>query len=250
MVFDVDGTIADTERHGHRVAFNEAFASLGLPYRWGEEQYGELLATPGGEQRLGRFLRAQGLPPGEAAPLAAELEHRKQEHFLELIHQDAIPLRPGVTRLMDQLAAGGIPMAVATTAGRVWVTDLLARLLGPRRYGALVTVVTGEDVAARKPDPEAYQVALSRLSCPPGAGVAVEDAAVGLRAAKAAGMACLITTNTYTAGHDFTGADLVVDSLGTPEKPARVIANPLGIAVEACVGPETLRRLLPVTVPA
>lgn len=250
VIFDVDGTIADTERYGHRVAFNLAFEGLGLPYRWDEEPYGTLLELPGGEQRLDKYLRAQGLLPAEAAPLAAQLQARKQELFLSLLQDGAVPLRAGVARLMDELAAEGISLAVATTGGRIWVLELLDRLLGEGRSGRLVTVVTGEDVSVRnrKPHPEAYQIALQRLGCRPSAAVAIEDANVGLRAAKAAHLACLVTTNSYTTGHDFSQADLVVDSLGTPEQPVHVLANPQGMDVEAWITPATLRRLLALTV--
>lgn len=248
VIFDVDGTIADTERYGHRVAFNLAFEDLGLPYRWEEEPYGTLLELPGGEQRLGKYLRAQGMPPAEAAPLAARLQRRKQERFLRLLQDGAVPLRAGVDRLMDELAAEGVGVAVATTGGRIWVLELLNRLLGQDRSRRLVTVVTGEDVSVHKPDPEAYEIALQRLGWPASAAVAIEDANVGLRAAKAAHLACLVTANSYTTHHDFSQADLVVDSLGTPQAPAAVLVNPHGVDVEPWITPATLRRLLAVTV--
>ena len=154
VIFDVDGTIADTERHGHRVAFNLAFEHLGLPYRWDEETYGRLLEVPGGRQRLDHYLSGQGMAPGERASLAPELHRLKQELFLDLMRQGAAPMRPGVDRLLDELAAEGIRVAVATTGGRTWVVELLRTLLGPERAARFGAVVTGEDVTARKPDPE------------------------------------------------------------------------------------------------
>lgn len=246
VIFDVDGTIADTERDGHRVAFNQAFQEHGLSWHWGEEEYGRLLAVPGGEQRLAGFLLGAGVEPPEATRLARSLHQRKQQLFLELMRQGAAPLRPGVARLLDELAAAGVPVAVATTAGRSWVVELLAHLLGGERAGRFVAVVTGEDVAVRKPDPEVYRLALDRLGCPPERAVAVEDSAVGVQAAKGAGLACLAVYNSYTCDHDFTGADLVVNTLGEPGDPglaARVRANPHGIEVEAAIGVATLRAL-------
>ena len=111
VIFDVDGTIADTERHGHRVAFNLAFERLGLPHRWGEEDYGRLLEIPGGEHRLRWYLTAQGLPGEEAAGLARDLHRLKQAIFLDLMRQGAAPLRAGIDRLLDELAAAAIRVA-------------------------------------------------------------------------------------------------------------------------------------------
>ncbi len=250
VIFDVDGTIADTERHGHRVAFNLAFEDLGLPYRWGEEEYGTLLETPGGEHRLTGYLATQGIGPVERASLAKDLHRRKQEIFLDLMHRGAAPLRPGVDRLLDELEAEGIRVAVATTAGRSWVGELLTTLLGPRRAGRFEAVVTGEDVRARKPDPEVYLLALHRLGCAAASALAIEDSEVGVAAAKGAGLACLAVRNGYTVSHDFVHADLVVEDIGGPGAPATVVANPHGIGVGPVVGVQTLRRLLAAAVPA
>ena len=243
VVFDVDGTIADTERHGHRVAFNLAFERLGLPYRWDEDEYGALLETPGGEHRLRGYLAAHGIGDPDRSRLAAELHRTKQAIFLDLMRRGAAPLRPGIERLIDDLNAAGVKLGVATTAGRSWVGELLSTLLGSRRAAAFEVVITGEDVARRKPDPEAYLLALESLGCAAGASVAVEDSAAGVAAARAAGLACLAFRNGYTSGHDFGLADLVVDDLGGPGAPAVVVANPHGIDVEAAVGVATLTRL-------
>ncbi|HWD09984.1 MAG TPA: HAD-IA family hydrolase [Actinomycetota bacterium] len=213
VIFDVDGTIAETERHGHRVAFNRAFEEHGLPYRWDPEPYGELLAQPGGERRLEKYLLAAGHPAEEASELATSLHKRKQQLFLAIVREGAIPLRNGIARLVDELVAGGIAVGVATTAGRVWVIELLELLLGDERMSAVRVIVTGEDVSALKPDPEVYLKALAGLGCDAGQALAIEDSAAGMRSAKAAGLACLVVRNGYTTGHDFTGADLVVDDL-------------------------------------
>jgi len=243
VIFDVDGTIADTERFGHLVAFNLAFQRLGLPYRWSHEEYTGLLETPGGEQRLYRYLTAQGVAVDEAAPLARNLQRLKQEFFLDLMRQGAAPLRAGIDRLLDELAGAGVQVGVATTGGRIWVHELLTTLLGAERAGRFEAVVTGEDVAARKPDPEAYLIALDRLGCASVSGVAIEDSEVGVAAAKGAGLACLAVRNGFTLGHDFRLADLVVEDIGGPGVPATVVTNPHGIEVEPVVGVSTLRRL-------
>lgn len=243
VVFDVDGTIADTERHGHLVAFNLAFERLDLPYRWGHEEYTVLLETPGGEQRLYRYLTEQGLAEEEAAMLAKSLQHLKQEFFLDLMRGGAAPLRVGIARLLDELAAASVRVAVATTGGRIWVQELLLTLLGPERKDRFVTVVTGEDVTIRKPDPEVYAIALDRLGCAAADAVAIEDSEVGVAAAKGAGLACLAVRNGFTLEHDFALADLVVEDLGDPGLPATVVTNPHGIEVEPAIGVATLQRL-------
>jgi HAD superfamily hydrolase (TIGR01509 family) len=159
------------------------------------------------------------------------------------MRQGAAPLRTGIDRLLDELAAAGIRVAVATTAGRTWVGELLGTLLGPERAARFETVVTGEDVARRKPDPEVYLIALDRLGCAAASAVAIEDSGVGVAAARAAGLACLAVRNGYTLHHDLSLAGLVVEDIGGPGVPATVVANPHGIAVGATVGVDTLRSL-------
>ncbi|MGH2719062.1 MAG: HAD-IA family hydrolase [Actinomycetota bacterium] len=215
VIFDVDGTIAETERHGHRVAFNQSFEDHDLPYHWDPEPYGALLVQPGGEKRLERYLLTEGHSPEEAAALAASLQRRKQERFLAIVRDGKIPLRNGITRLFDELVGEGIAVGVATTAGGVWVIELLELLLGRERLEAFRVIVTGEDVAELKPDPEVYQKALAGLGCTAAEAVAIEDSRVGMLSAKAAGLACLAVRNAYTADHDLAGADLVIDDLDT-----------------------------------
>lgn len=243
VIFDVDGTIADTERDGHRVAFNQAFEAAGLPWRWDEEPYGRLLEVPGGQQRLEGFLRGCGVPPGEALALARALHQDKQARFIKLLQAGAVPLRPGVDRLLDELEATGVRVAIATTGGREWVCELLSVLLGPLRSARFEAVVTGEDVALRKPDPEVYTIALKRLGCEPAEALAIEDSEVGVLAAKYAGMTCLAVRNSYTVGHNLAGADLVVESLGDAGAPAVVVSNPYDIVVDPLLGAATLQRL-------
>lgn len=207
VVFDVDGTLADTERDGHRPAFNRAFAAHGLPYAWDEETYGRLLAIPGGRPRLEHFLDEQGQP--DAAGWAEVLHATKTDAFLEWVHHGPVQARPGVPELVSDLRARGVRCGVATTGRRAWVEPLLARLVDP---GTFSVVVAGDDVTDLKPDPEAYHRAVAALGVAPGTVLAVEDSPPGLAAARAGGLACLVVVNGYTRGEDFPGAAAVLDS--------------------------------------
>lgn len=239
VVFDVDGTLVDSERHGHRPAFNAAFAEAGLPYEWDEDVYGALLDVPGGRRRIHEFLVGEGHADEEAGALAARLHTRKTEIFRGLAVAGRIPARPGAKRLLDELAAAGVTVAVATTGRRVWVEPLLDRLFGLARF---TTVVAGDDVPALKPDPSAYVAVLDRLAAPADAVVVVEDSDNGVAAAAAAGLACLAVVNDYTAGQDLPGAGLVVDGFGRPGR-AQVLAGPSEALDDGAVTVATLRRL-------
>ncbi|WP_434581876.1 HAD-IA family hydrolase [Carbonactinospora thermoautotrophica] len=213
VIFDVDGTLVDSERDGHRVAFNAAFAAAGLPYRWDVEEYGQLLHITGGRRRLTAFLERQGHPPQEAAALAAQLHADKTARFRDMINQGRIPPRPGVPELITELTDAGITLAVATTGTRDWVEPLLDRLFG---LDTFATVVTGTEIPTLKPDPAAYLETLARLNLPPYHALAIEDSANGLQAARAAGIPCLVVTNHYTQDQDFTGALAVLNSFRNP----------------------------------
>ncbi len=240
VVFDVDGTLVDSERHGHRVAFNLAFEALDQPYHWDEEEYGDLLRVTGGQRRLHRYLTEQGMGEDERARLVPELHARKTEILSELVDTGRVEVRPGVPRLLGELAGAGCTLAVATTGSRGWVERLLDRLLPGVEFA---TVVTGDDVTERKPDPEAFTVAVERLDVEPAATVVVEDSGEGLTAAVAAGLACVVVVNGYTAGHDLDAADLVLDGFGEPDSPATVLADRAGTECAGVLDLEALRRL-------
>lgn len=208
VVFDVDGTLVDSERDGHRVAFNAAFSAAGLPYEWDVEAYGRLLEITGGRRRIATFLREQGHGEDEADELAAALHADKTARFRSIVEQGAIPPRPGVHALLTELADCGLTLAVATTGTRAWVEPLLNTLFGTVDFAC---VVTGTEVPTLKPDPSVYLHALERLGVDQDQAIAVEDSLNGLRAARGAGMRCLVVTNDYTSGQDFTGALDVLD---------------------------------------
>ncbi len=203
VIFDVDGTLVDSERDGHRVAFNRAFEGAGLPDRWDEDCYGHLLEVTGGRRRLRGYLIARGYHPGEATRLARRLHIRKTAIMRELIEAGGVPLRPGVEFFVAQLEAAGIELYVATTGNRAWVEPLLERHFGPARFAG---VVTGTEVTTLKPDPAVYLEVLRLSGRSPSDCLAIEDSNPGVTAAVAAGLRCIAVSNDYTHHHDLSAA--------------------------------------------
>ncbi|MBK1735078.1 phosphatase [Halorhodospira abdelmalekii] len=217
LLFDVDGTLADTEGDGHRPAFNATFAAHGLPWHWDRERYRHLLAeVPGGRERIVYELRRN--PPTTPLPepletFAETLHQEKNQRYAEIVRSGAIRPRMGILRLIAEAHAAGTALAIVTTSARRNVTALLEHAFPPALQGVFTVMVCGEDVAAKKPDPEAYRLALEQLGLPAAACLAVEDSVNGLRSARAAGLATLVTRNEWSAGDDFSGALAVVDHL-------------------------------------
>ena len=214
VVFDVDGTLAETERDGHRVAFNRAFAEAGLPWQWDERLYGELLAVAGGTERIAHYARrlAPESPGGDLDDdRIAALHRRKNEHYAAIVEAGELQLRPGVARLLEELGAAGVRLAIATTTSRTNLDVLLRSTLGAAAMQRFEVVVCGEDVGRKKPDPEAYALALSQLQLPAARCLAVEDSANGLRSALAAGIPTVVVRSLYTRDEDFRGALQVFD---------------------------------------
>ena len=241
MVFDVDGTLVDSERHGHRVAFNLAFEEFGLPYRWDEDEYGRLLRVTGGRRRIEGYLADHGVGEAERGELAAALHERKTAIMRDLIEAGRVEARPGATRLLAELADAGCMLAVATTGSRGWVEKVLERCTPGVRYSG---IVAGDEVSARKPDPEAFTRAVELLDVDAGSVVAVEDSAEGLESARGAGLRCAVVVNGYTADHDVSAADLVLDGFGTADSPAGVLADPRRTGCAGVLDITTLTRLL------
>jgi HAD superfamily hydrolase (TIGR01509 family) len=216
LIFDCDGVLADTERDGHRVAFNMAFEAKELAINWDIELYGKLLEVSGGKERMRHYFDQYGWPGGvsDRDTLIKELHKLKTDFFMEIIESGELPLRPGVARIVDEAIAANVTLAVCSTSHERAVELVVERLLGPRRQSRFSMILAGDVVSKKKPNPEIYNLAARRLSLEPSECAVVEDSRNGLLAAKAAGMYCIVTTNGYTADEDFTEADLVVSELG------------------------------------
>jgi HAD superfamily hydrolase (TIGR01509 family) len=210
LIFDVDGTLAETEL-AHLAAFNAAFAAAGLGWRWSEAEYARLLATTGGKERIARFLREQGEDP-EAYPIAA-LHADKTERYAALVASGAVALRPGVAALLTEARARRVRLAVATTTAPANVEALVRATLGRAAGEVFEAVAAGDEVAAKKPAPDVYLLALVRLRLDAADCVAVEDSRNGLGAATAAGLLTVVCPSRFTRGEDFRGAGRVVATL-------------------------------------
>ena len=232
LILDCDGVIADTERFGHLVAFNQTFEEFGLPVRWSVADYQEKLLIGGGKERMAslltpEFVAAAGLPAdaeGQREAVAA-WHRRKTEIYLNLVASGAVPPRPGIARLVAAALGAGWLVAVASTSAQASVQATLERAVGTD-LARSVRVFAGDVVPHKKPAPDIYLLALRELGVAAADAVVVEDSRNGLLAAASAGIACLITVNDFTEGEDFSEAALVVSSLGDPgDPPVAVLAN-------------------------
>ena len=251
ILFDCDGVLADTERDGHRVSFNKVFEERGYDFQWGVDEYGRMCEVGGGKERMTAFFNGfngyhtEGWPAGYEKPTSEELSKglpvdaarlelvkgmhaRKTELFQDLIGSGVVPLRPGVLRIVDEAIAEEVPLAVCSTSNEAAVRALVQTLMGEARY-AKFEFFCGDAVKAKKPAPDVYLLAAETMGLDLKECVVIEDSGIGNKAAKAAGMKCLVTKSTYTKDEDFSGADRIVDELGE--------TGPIGLA--------DLRALLP-----
>jgi HAD superfamily hydrolase (TIGR01509 family) len=212
LIFDLDGTIADTEEI-HRQAFNAAFIKLELWWDWGPERYAELLAISGGVERLHHYVESLKTGTTEKARLHAivpVIHFTKSEIYAELLRVGQPPLRPGVARLITEAWHEGLDVAVVSTTTSAHAVELLRHHF---KHGEISVVVCADEVPSRKPAPDIYRRALALLRRPPEACVAFEDSANGLRAARAAGLATVAVPSRWTQGQDFSGADFLLRDL-------------------------------------
>lgn len=231
LIFDVDGTIAETERDGHRVAFNRAFAAKGLGWMWTVEQYGRLLDVAGGKERIAYYANRfmpNFRPPVEMREFAAELHRLKGQFYGQLIREGAIGLRPGIRRLMEEAREAGVKLAIATTSSLESVVPLLQTALEVESVEWFDLIAAGDIVPVKKPAPDIYLHVIRELEVDPDCCLVLEDSSQGLRSAVGAGLKTIVTYNDYTRGQDFRSAALVLDSLGDVDCPFQVMGGKLG----------------------
>ncbi len=218
IIFDQDGVIIDTERDGHRVAFNETFKEFGFDVEWDVEKYHELLQIAGGKERMKHHLQTEGfgveVKPEEVDDLIKRLHKRKTEVFVELIESGKLPLRPGIKRFMTEAIDSGLILGVCTTSDERAARAIAYKILKDIKFDF---VLAGDIVSKKKPDPEIYLLALKKTGLKPQECIVVEDSRNGVLAAKAARMHVVATTNVYTEKEDLSSADIVVTCLGDPE---------------------------------
>lgn len=245
LIFDVDGTLADTERDGHRVAYNAAFAECGLDWDWTPALYGELLAVAGGKERIRHYMSQRPVqpPPSDEEAFIARLHAIKTRHYTALVRAGAVPLRPGVRRLLTEARAASLRTAIATTTTPANIDALVETTLGGHTPDWFDVVGAGDAVEQKKPAPDVYQLVLRELGLGPGECLALEDSEQGVAAALGAGVPVVVTYNDYTRGQSFDGALAVFDGLGEPDAPATVRASRLPLPATVVIDVPLLRAL-------
>jgi len=244
IIFDVDGTLTDNECGGHRVAFNLAFREAGLDWNWDVPTYLHLLEVFGGKERIRHYIE-EYLPgfeaPGDLDAFVRGLHKLKTEHYLGLLKSGALPLRPGVARLVREAHAAGLKLAIASTTTLENALLLIDVSFGETGRGLFDVIACGDVVENKKPAPDIYLYTLDKLGLAADECLVIEDTEAGVASAKAAGLATVITVNDATRNQDFTGAAIVLDQLGEPEQGFAVLAGDAGGASVADVA--FLRRI-------
>ncbi|MEM9503728.1 MAG: HAD-IA family hydrolase [Cyanobacteria bacterium P01_E01_bin.43] len=229
IIFDVDGTLAENERYGHRVAFNQAFKAAGLTWHWSPELYSELLQVAGGKERI-RFFVERYAPPMPAIDnwdtFVATLHQAKTQHYAALLASGQIGLRPGVKRLITAARQAHIRLAIATTSRLENVLTLLTQTLATDAPQWFEVIAAGDVVPQKKPAADIYHYVLDQLALDAHYCLAIEDTAHGLTAATQAGLTSVIAVTDYTRTQNFAAAACVLTHLGDPDNPCQVLSGP------------------------
>ncbi len=231
LLFDVDGTLADTERDGHRIAFNQAFLQAGLDWDWTVSLYGELLSVTGGKERIRHYLdhyRPEFRRPADFAGFVANLHKSKTSIYTRMLEEGGIPLRPGVKRILEEALNANLRLSIATTTTPNNVTALLRSTLGADGERWFEVIAAGDIVPAKKPAADIYLYALEKMRLAATACLAFEDSENGLLASQGAKLPTIITMNDYTVNHNFATATLVLDHFGEPTQPFQVMQGDVG----------------------
>ncbi len=211
LIFDVDGTLAETEDL-HRECFNKTFSQFGLNWHWDQKTYGELLTTTGGKERMVRYAAEMGLSPIDAA-VVLDMHHTKNSLYAASVANGALTLRPGVEEVIRVAMARNMKLGIATTTSRSNITALISACFPEELQDKFQTIVCGEDVIHKKPNPEAYGLCLARLKIEAKEAIAFEDSLIGLAASLAAGIPTIVTPSAYTRDGNFVGALKVIADL-------------------------------------
>jgi HAD superfamily hydrolase (TIGR01509 family) len=215
IFFDQDGVIIDTERDGHRVSFNMTFKEFGYDFDWDVDYYHELLQIAGGKERMKHHLETKGfgkeVKPEEVDELIKAMHKRKTALFIELIESGKLPLRPGIHRFLMEAMQAGLIIGVCTTSNEQAAHAIAYKILSDIKFDF---ILAGDVVSKKKPDPEIYNLALSKAGVKPEECIVVEDSRNGVLAGKAAGMHVVATTNVYTEKENLNDADIIVTCLG------------------------------------
>ncbi len=227
LIFDIDGTFAETERDGHRIAFNLAFKDAGLDWDWDEALYGELLAVTGGKERIRYFLADfnTSFEDDDVDSLILSLHANKTKHYVELLESNAITLRPGVLRLINEARNAGLRLAIATTTTPANVTALVKSTLGEEALAWFDCIAAGDIVPAKKPAPDIFDYCLQKIGLSADECLVFEDSANGVRSSCGANIMTIVTQNNYTHNDDFSGAITVLDHLGEPDLACTVLSG-------------------------
>jgi len=229
VLFDVDGTLSETERYGHLVAMNEAFKTVGLDWQWSAELYGDLLKVTGSTERLGHYVKNYQ-PEYEhinsnVDELIAEIVKHKNANYKRIAEGGEIPLRPGVERVLREIHDSDVRMGIATTTTPQNVDALLLGNIGGDVLDWFEVIAAGNIVPDKKPAPDIYTYALEKMNLKAEECLAIEDSENGVRSALAAGIPVLVTKSEYSNGHDLSGSRLMVDEWGTDEAPMHVLSG-------------------------
>ncbi|MEL7036888.1 MAG: HAD family hydrolase [Cyanobacteria bacterium J06592_8] len=227
LIFDVDGTLAETERDGHRVAFNQAFTEAKIDWNWSVDFYGDLLVVSGGKERIQYYIEKYQ-PNLEISQdldeFIVSLHDLKSQYYRDILASGSIPLRPGIKRLIQAARTAGIRLAIATTSILPNAMTLLENTLDPEWFEV---IAAGDMVPEKKPAPDIYHYALEKLELSPQDCLVFEDSDNGLQAATKASLKTIVTVNNYTRNQDFSGASLVVNHLGEPDQPLTCLSGEL-----------------------